>query len=137
MVVTKVVGRIEREILVLVFLGQTQGNTALKDEIEFAEVFQAAHNSLIGYKYSTIERRHEESEEFVARLQPVIVLEQMFKVFDHGREELLDEFVAQARLHLIQKVVAINQFVVVVCQRLLNVDLDFVVENPWQGLAHS
>ena len=54
----------------------------------------------------------------------------MLEIINHGFEEGLDELVAQSRLQLLQKLVAINQLFVVVRQRLLNVHLNLVVEDP-------
>ena len=39
----------------------------------------------------------------------------MFEVFYHRRKELFDELIPQTGLHLVQEVIAIYQFVVVIC----------------------
>lgn len=97
-------------------------------------MLQTLYDSLVCDEYATVQHAHEESKEFGASLSDrtllILVAEQVLEIINHGFEEGLDELVAQSRLQLLQKLVAINQLLVVVRQRLLNVHLYLVVEDP-------
>ena len=116
LVITKVVGWVQGEILVLILVGEGQGNTSLEDEIELGEVLQSLHHGLIGYKDATVEGGYEKGEEFVATFEAIIVLKNMSEVLHHGAEELFDKPVSEARLELVEVFVLINQLFVVIMQ---------------------
>ena len=130
----------QSEVLVTVLLRETESDLAIKDQVKLAEVLKALDDRLVGNEHAAVELRNEKGEELSSCLHHgalvILEAEDVIEVADHGIEELLDELVAKARLQLQQEVVAIDQLLVVVGERLLNVDLDLVVENLGERLAH-
>ena len=112
---------------------QTERHFALEDQVELAEVLLALDDRLIGDENTTVEHRNEESQELSASLADgaliVLISEHVIEVANHRLEQLLDQLVPQARLELHQELVTVDELLVVVRQRLLNVYLDFIVKD--------
>lgn len=81
-------------------------------------MLEALDDGLIGDKDATVELGDEEGKEFGTRLHDLLLLvhikEDMLKVFNHGHEKLTDQLKAQSRFKLHQKIVIIDQLLVVV-----------------------
>ena len=133
LVVAEVASRVEREVLVPVFVRQTERHLALEDQVELTEVFQALDDRLVGDENTAVEHRNEEGQElsasFADRALIVLISEHVIEVANHWLEQLLDQLVPQARLELHQELVTVDELLVVVRQRLLNVHLDFIVKD--------
>ena len=112
---------------------QTERHFALEDQVELAEVLLALDDRLIGDENTTVEHRNEEGQELSASLADgaliVLISEHVIEVANHRLEQLLDQLVPQARLELHQELVTVDELLVVVRQRLLNVYLDFIVKD--------
>jgi len=55
LVVSKVVGCIQLEVLILVFLNETECDLALEDHVQLGEVLTLLDNGLVGDEDSTVE----------------------------------------------------------------------------------
>ena len=96
-------------------------------------MFQALDDRLVGNENTAVEHRNEKGQElsasFADRALIVLISEHVIEVANHWLEQLLDQLVPQARLELHQELVTVDELLVVVRQRLLNVHLDFIVKD--------
>lgn len=136
LVVTEVVGRMQLEILILVLDSQADGHTALEDHVQLREVFALFDHRLVGDEHTAVERTDEVGHEFFASLN-VLKHEQVTEVVEELLEKHLDQLESHRRLELLQEIVSFDQFLVIEGERLFDVELDLVVQNLGQGLAHS
>ena len=94
LIVAKVAGRVEGEILVTVLLGQTHRNLALEDKIKLTKVLLALDDGLVCDKDTTVESRNEEGQElsssFTNLAGLILIPENVVEVADHWLKELLD-----------------------------------------------
>ena len=58
----------------------------------------------------------------------------MAEISDHWAKQFHDKLVPQSGFQLIQVLISIDELLVVIVQRLLDVDLDFFVKNLGQRL---
>ena len=104
-------------------------------------MFKTFDDGLVCDEHATIELWNKEGQELSACLHDislvVFVAENVVKVSNHRLEKLLNELITKSRLELQKEVISIDQLLVVVSQRLLNVNLDLIVKDLWQRLAHS
>jgi hypothetical protein len=83
LIVTEVVGSVDSEIFILVFLKQRKCNAALENEVELCEVFSSLDYSLISNENATVELGGEVADEFFTTLHAnvlVFVNKYVFKV---------------------------------------------------------
>lgn len=69
LVIAEEIAGVKCEILVFVFLRQTQSDLALEDHIQLGEVLTALHNTLIRDEDSAVQSRHEVANELIAALK--------------------------------------------------------------------
>ncbi len=104
-------------------------------------MFKTLDDGLVCDEHAAVELRDEKGQELGSCLHDislvVFVAENVVKVSYHWLEKLLDELIAKSRLELQKEIISIDQLLVVVCQRFLYVNLDLIVENLRQRLAHS
>lgn len=104
LIVAEVARGLQSEVLIAVFLGETEGYLAIEDQVELTEVFQALNDGLVGYEYAAVKLGDEEGEELGARLHHrallVLIAEYVVEVANHWIEQLLDKLVAQTWLEL-------------------------------------
>ena len=55
LVVAEVAGRVQREVLIPILLRKTQSYFSIEDQVDFAEVFKALDDCLVGDKYAAVQ----------------------------------------------------------------------------------
>ena len=69
---------------------KTDSHTAFMDEVEFREMFESLHNSLVGNEDTTVQSRHEEGQKFISSPLTAFKLKDVVKILDHWLEQLVD-----------------------------------------------
>ena len=94
LIVSKVAGWVESEILVTVLLRKTHRDLALEDKIKLTKVLLTLDDGLVCDKDTTVESRNEEGQELSSSFTDlaglILIPENVVEVADHWLKELLD-----------------------------------------------
>ena len=116
------------------FPSEREDNFALKDHIHLREVLTTSHNSLPCNIQPTVQTCDKKRDKFItsiSRLKSKHVVE----ISSKSVKQLAHQFESQSWLQLIQKVILLNDLILVMLRLRLYVLLDITIEQFWYWFA--
>lgn len=102
LVVAKVVGFVESEVLRHILLVQTERYTSLEDHVQFREDLAFSHDGLIGNKHAAVKAGSKQADELLTGGSVIKLKERSAEVVQEGLlKEHVDESEAEAGLELV------------------------------------